>query len=455
MDTYRSPLVSRGASKEMAKLWGEKTKFILWRRLWVELAKRQKELGLPFTDEQIFALEKSTSIRLNEDTAKKYEEEIRHDVMAHIKAFGDQVPIAKGIIHLGATSQFVVDNADCMRIATATIMVADKLNKLIIDIGEFAYTHRKVPTLGYTHYQPAQATTVGKRAAVWAYNLILILEDINDKIARFKSRGVKGATGTQASFLQLFDGDYEKVKSLDLGICSIIGAKPFAVTGQTYPRVIDAMLISSLAALAAECQKIATDIRLLSHDHEVMEGFGNKQVGSSAMPYKKNPITCERVCGLAKLVIGMSNTAFTITSEQWLERSLDDSSPRRVLIPEVFLAVDAIIESMRRIFSNIVVNKAAIKQHCMQNAVKLTVEKILMIAVKNGADRQAFHEKLRQCSTKYSGKALLENLASLPELEGVDVRAECQRMDITGCATLQTEEFYKEFIIPLKDSDKE
>ena len=444
MNTYQSSLVGRGASPEMSYIWSDNNKFKLWRKLWAKLAETQKELGLGIiSDEQVEELNKALKLPINIESANEFESKIHHDVMAHIKAFGEQVPSAKGIIHLGATSQFVVDNADRMRIKESIGIILSKLIRLIVTIGEMAYKYRDSPALGYTHYQPAQLTTVGKRAASWAYDLILVMEDLEFKASRLKTRGAKGATGTQASYLQLFGGDYDKVRALDEAISNSVGGMlPYLITGQTYPRIDDSLLMCSVAGLAAVCQKIATDIRLLSHDKEIMEGFGKEQVGSSAMPYKKNPIKCERVCGLAKFVIGIASTNLTIAAEQWLERSLDDSSPRRIVIPEAFLATDAILESMTLIFRDLVINFPIISQHIVASATQLILEKVLMVAVERGADRQEFHEILRKHSTQYSGDELLKRLAQIPELSGINLEAECCKINAAGCASKQVEEFY-------------
>jgi len=451
MSIYQSPLVGRSASPEMAHIWSDEYKFNLWRELWCNLARAQSQLGLSITNKQLNELESALK-DADMGRAEEYEKELHHDVMAHIKAFGDQAPSARGIIHLGATSQFVVDNADSMRIKTSLSLIITKLKSLIVNIGEFANNHKSVATLGLTHFQPAQPTTVGKRASLWAYDLYLVLSEINHKYLNLKARGVKGATGTQASYLELFDGNHDKVKSLDTLICNMMGfgQNKYAVTGQVYPRIDDSILVCLMSSLAAVCQKIATDIRLLAGKKELAEGFGAKQVGSSAMPYKKNPLYCERVCGIAKFAIGLSTTALITASEQWLERSLDDSSARRLVLPEIFLSVDGILNTMIKIFGGLVVNHTAIADNLNTEIALMTVEKILMAAVKRGADRQELHEKLRQCSLNYSGDELIKELSAMKELKDIDI-SEYQNDILVGRAVEQVDEFFNDFIKPLKN----
>lgn len=448
MSYYNTPLTQRAASPEMSKTWGDKYKYFIWRTLWLELARTQKQYGLLISDKQIEELEEAIYI-YNPEAVEAYESQLKHDVMAHIKALGDLAPSAKGIIHLGATSQFVVDNCDSIRIRKSLEILIPKIENLLILIGKFAIKHKDITTLGLTHFQPAQPTTVGKRAAMWGYDTYLVLEHITTKYRNQKVRSIKGATGTQASYLELFK-NIDIVRQVEAQVAKSIGFDEcYLITGQTYPRIDDAMLISDIAAFGAICQKITTDIRLLAGKGEMAEGFSSKQVGSSAMPYKKNPITCEKVCSLAKLLIGLSQTGLTVASEQWLERSLDDSNVRRMLLPEVFLAADGIVESMIKIFSSLTIIPNKIKSNLAEQSSMLITEKLLMIGVKNGADRQQLHEKIRVISLKSRGSEMMERLKELDEFKGIDLDVECSRSSLTGCAIRQVEEFYDRIIEPI------
>ncbi len=474
MDTYQSPLITRSASAHMARIWSQNHKFELWRKLWYELAKAQYGLELPpITVEHLAALEKALEEPIDLELAAEFEKEMHHDVMAHIAEFGTHAPIAKGIIHLGATSQFVVDNADTLRIRESLNLIISKLTNLIIKIGDFAQQHKAIATLGLTHFQPAQPTTVGKRAASWAYDLHLVLEQLIHNHKHLRMRGVKGATGTQASFLELFDSPDTtrdqatmKVRILDEMVTRAFGFQGskghYHITGQTYPRISDAIITSSLAAIGAVCQKIATDIRLLAGKKELMEGFDSKQVGSSAMPYKKNPLYCERICGLAKFLIPMASTSMTVAAEQWLERSLDDSSARRLLLPESYLTADGIIDTMHRVFDGLVVNEVAISSNLSHEIEFLMTEKVLMIGVKHGANRQELHEKIKQCTLKCREKlnpSLLYDVSLLPEFEGIDLGAEvmgpASDFHLIGLAVEQVDHFIESIIAPLKAQQTE
>lgn len=451
MHEYQSPLVTRTASKEMSHIWSDDHKFKLWRTLWYYLAKCEAELGLNITPEQLAELQAAIDKPIDYQKVAAYEAEINHDVMAHIRLLGDDAPAAAGIIHLGSTSQFVVDNADLMRIRDSLKIICTKLRKLIVKIGQLALDHSTVMCLGYTHFQPAQPTTMGRRMAQWAHDLYLV--HVYLACYNTKALGVKGATGTQASFLELFGGSNEKVHALDMAVCREMGFDEiYMLTGQVYPRVDDSILICLLSNLAAVAQKVATDIRLLSGRGELYEAFGKKQVGSSAMPYKRNPLTCERVCGLSKFVIAMATAALTTTSEQWLERSLDDSSVRRLTHPEVFLAIDGILNSMDKIFSGIQINKQAIYNSIAEQLPFLITEKVLMIGCKHGVDRQKLHESIRQLATQYSGQEFLSQLATLPELKGIDLHKECAESYLPGRASEQVMHFHTEIIKPLAAS---
>jgi adenylosuccinate lyase len=345
-DTYESPLVTRNASEQMLRLFSPRHKFALWRRLWLELARCEKELGLNrISDEALRQMEAKLE-EIDFAAAANWEKRLRHDVMAHVHTFEEAAPAAKGIIHLGATSQYVVDNADLIIMRDALKLVAQRLAAAIDALGVFAAKWRDLPTLGYTHFQPAQLTTVGKRATLWAQDLAIDLEEVEHRIATMKFRGVKGTTGTQASFLSLFDGDHEKVERLDRIVTERFGFKEsFEVTGQTYPRKVDAQVVSDLAGVAASVHKLCNDIRLLAGMKQVEEPFEAEQVGSSAMAYKRNPMRCERATGLARFVISLASSPLQTAAEQWFERTLDDSSNKRLAVPEPFLAIDGCLRS--------------------------------------------------------------------------------------------------------------
>jgi len=450
-DTYQSPLVTRTASTEMSHIWSDNNKFKLWRGLWYELAAAQAALGIPITPAQLAELAKAINIPINHAKAAEYEAKTNHDVMAHIKLLGDDAPSAAGIIHLGSTSQFVVDNADSIRIRSSIQLILSKLRSLVISVGTFAQEHRSVATLALTHFQPATPTTVGRRAASWSYGLYLVYTELLAKFQNLRALGAKGATGTQASFLELFSGDKEKVDELDRRVCRAIGFDEiYMLSGQTYPRVDDSVLTCLIANLAAECQKITTDIRLLSGKGEMAESFSKDQVGSSAMPYKKNPLTCERVCGLSKFIIGLATSSLLVTSEQWLERTLDDSSARRLILPEAFLAIDGILESMNKIFKGLVINKRVIQAHLMDEIGFLVTEKVLMIACKHGADRQKVHEAIKQCALSCQGDTFLRELQKLPELASIDIAKECAASSLIGLAEEQTIRYYSLVITQLE-----
>ncbi len=392
---YTSPLVERNASPEMAAMFGTQKKFSTWRRLWLELAKAQKKLGLDIKKSQIDQMAR----HLNDiDFAKaaKYEKQLRHDVMAHIRTFGDAAPKAAPIIHLGATSCYVGDNTDLIVMRDALHLVAGKLASVIDLLGEFAAKYRAMPTLGFTHYQPAQLTTVGKRATLWCQEFAMDLQDIEYRIANLPFRGVKGTTGTQASYLALFEGKHSKVKQLDKEVAAAFGFKKICpVTGQTYSRKIDTLVVNTLASLAQSAHKVCNDIRLLANLKEMEEPFEKSQVGSSAMAYKRNPMRCERVTSLSRLVLSLATSPVMTASEQWFERTLDDSANRRVVLPEAFLAVDGILQILINVFDGLVVYPKVIEAHVEAELPFMATENILMAAVKAGGDRQELHEKIR------------------------------------------------------------
>jgi adenylosuccinate lyase len=395
---YQSPLSSRYASEAMRTLFSDNFRFQTWRRLWIALARSERELGLAIREDQIAELE-AHATDLNLEVALRYERELRHDVMGQIHAWGEQCPNARAIIHLGATSCFVTDNADLIAMREALLLVRRQLVSTIDVLARFAREWRSLPTLGYTHYQPAQATTVGKRATLWIQDLVHDLEDLEHVLANLRFRGVKGTTGTQASFLELFGGDHEKVRELDRRVSRAMGfERRFGVTGQTYPRQQDFRVCQVLSSIAQSAHKFATDLRLLANRKELEEPFESKQIGSSAMPWKRNPMRSERICALSRFVIeALGNTAHT-AANQWLERTLDDSANRRLAISEMFLATDAILNLFLNVASGLIVNPHIVKRNLDEELPFLASEHLLMEAVKAGADRQDVHESIRQTS---------------------------------------------------------
>ncbi|MFZ9033934.1 MAG: adenylosuccinate lyase, partial [Anaerohalosphaeraceae bacterium] len=392
---YTSPLVERNASPEMSALFGADKKFSTWRRLWLELARAEQKLGLDIKNVQIKEMEKHLD-DIDYKKAARYEKKFRHDVMAHVHTFGDVAPKAAPIIHLGATSCYVGDNADLIIMREGLGILAGKLAAVIDRLAKFAKQHRAVPTLGFTHYQPAQLTTVGKRATLWCYDFAMDLAELEKRIETMPFRGVKGTTGTQASFLALFDGSHSKVKRLDGMVARSFGFKNCcAVTGQTYPRKIDKMAVDVLASIAQSAHKMCNDIRLLANLKEIEEPFEKSQIGSSAMAYKRNPMRCERTTGLARLVMSLASSPAMTASEQWLERTLDDSANRRVSIAEAFLATDGILEIMINVASGMVVYPKVIAARVMSELPFMATENIMMAGVQAGGNRQDLHEKIR------------------------------------------------------------
>jgi len=408
---YRSPLSERYASAAMRANFSDQRKFTTWRELWISLAEHQRDLGLDITAEQLAEL-RAHAEDLNLEVAARYEKELRHDVMAQIHAWGEQCPKARPIIHLGATSCFVTDNSELLAMRAGMDILRGQLVSAIAVLRDFALRWKDLPTLGFTHYQPAQATTVGKRATLWLADLVECLAELDHAEARLVFRGVKGTTGTQASFLELFGGDHDKVRELDRRVTRHFGfARSAAVTGQTYSRVVDFRVAQVLSQLAQSAHKFATDLRLLAHEKEVEEPFEDKQIGSSAMPWKRNPMRSERICALARFVIeALGNTAHT-AANQWLERTLDDSANRRLVIAEMFLATDAILNLVLNVASGLVVNPHVIKKHLDEELPFLAGEHLMMEAVKLGADRQDVHEALRRASHE-AARAIKEGRAN-------------------------------------------
>jgi adenylosuccinate lyase len=454
---YVSPLVERNASKEMAELFGAQKKFSTWRRMWLELAKAQRKLGLKITQAQISEMARHLD-DINFKKAAVYEKKVRHDVMAHIHTFADAAPKAAPIIHLGATSCDVTDNADLIIIRNALQITAGKLAAVINLLARFAKKYRSLPTLGFTHYQPAQPTTVGKRATLWCYEFALDLNEVERRLDTLPFRGIKGTTGTQASFLVLFDGSHNKVRQLDKMVAAAFGfKKTCAVTGQTYQRKIDTLVINTLASIAQSAHKLCNDLRLLANLKEVEEPFEKFQVGSSAMAYKRNPMRCERVTALGRLVLSLASSPQMTASEQWLERTLDDSANRRVVIPEAFLAVDGILEVLINVLDGLVVYPKVIAAHVAAELPFMATENILIAAVKTGGNRQKLHERIRVHSqaaaeqVKKLGKPndLIERLKNDSAFAKVDFKKVLNPNDYIGAAPQQVDEFIKDIVTPI------
>lgn len=456
---YESAFSGRYASKEMQYLFSQDMKFTTWRELWISLAKAEKALGLEITDEQIAELEAHRS-DVNYEVAEEYEKKLRHDVMSHVHAYGDQCPKARGIIHLGATSCYVGDNTDMIVNKKALELVRDKLKAVLANLREFALRYKALPCLAYTHLQPAQLTTVGKRATLWMYDLYLDLCDLDFVIDSLALLGQKGTTGTQASFMELFDGDEAKIKDLEARIAADFGfTKVVPVSGQTYTRKFDSRVINVLAGIAQSAAKFATDMRLLQSFKEMEEPFEKNQIGSSAMPYKRNPMRCERICALSRYVVAdMLNPAMT-TSTQWLERTLDDSANRRIAISEAFLAVDAILGVYLNVTSDLVVYPKVIEARVMAELPFIASENIMMDLVRRGGDRQEIHEKIRVHSiaagkqVKEQGEKndMLERIAADPSFNiTMDELKDILIPSLyTGRSASQVDEFIADYIDPV------
>ena len=457
---YESPLSSRYASREMLYLFSPDKKFTTWRRLWIALARAEMKLGLPITQAQIDEMEQHKD-DIDYEAAARYERQLRHDVMAHIHAFGDLCPTAMPIIHLGATSCFVGDNTDVILMREGLELLRGKLVNLIDRLTKFAMEYRAMPTLGFTHFQPAQLTTVGKRATLWVNELVMDLEELEHRIDSLQFRGVKGTTGTQASFLELFGGDQEKVRQLEKLVSQEMGfEKVVPVCGQTYSRKMDANVLATLSGIAQSAGKFATDLRLLSHLKEMEEPFQEKQIGSSAMPYKRNPMRCERICSLARYVIvDALNPAFT-SYNQWFERTLDDSANKRISIPEAFLAVDAILQIYLNVTDGLKVYPKVIERRLREELPFMATENIMMDAVKRGGDRQALHERIRVHSVA-AGKVvkeeggqndLVDRIAGDPMfgLTKEEILAHMDPAAYIGRCPAQVEEFDRDVVEPIR-----
>ncbi|MBT7122883.1 MAG: adenylosuccinate lyase, partial [Clostridia bacterium] len=458
-DVYENPLITRYASKSMAQAFSDDKKFRTWRKLWIALAQAEQKLGLDISNEQIAQLIEYQD-DINYDVALEREKKVRHDVMSHVYAYGVQCKKAKPIIHLGATSCFVGDNTDLIVIYDALKLVEVKLVSVIANLSHFALQFKDMPTLGFTHYQPAQLTTVGKRATLWMQDLLMDLVAIRDILKDFKLRGVKGTTGTGASFVSLFDGDADKVKKLDELVCKAMGFNSsYAVTGQTYPRKFDTIVLNALSLLAQSAYKFSNDIRLLQNLKEIEEPFNKKQIGSSAMAYKRNPMRSERMGALCRFVLCMPMSAAVTASTQWFERTLDDSANKRLIVPQSFLAIDAILNLYLNITSGMVVYENVIKKHVNEELPFMATETIMMEAVKRGGDRQELHERIREHSMAAGARVKMHgqsnNLIYLIKQDksfGISDKEIDKLIDpvkFTGCASEQTKDFIDTQIKPL------
>ena len=460
-DRYESALSSRYASEYMLKLFSARTRIETWRRLWVALARAEHELGLPVTEAQVKELEAHVS-DIDFDAAKAREKEVRHDVMAHVYAYGLAAPGAAGIIHLGATSCYVTDNADIIIYRDALKYVRKGLTGVLKNLAEFADKYKALPTLGYTHYQPAQLVTVGKRATLWMQDIAADIEEIDFVISTLKLLGSRGTTGTEASFMELFDNDGEKIDELNRRICAEFGfEKCYSVSGQTYPRKTDSRILNALSAVGQSLYRMAGDIRLLQHDRQIEEPFEKNQIGSSAMAYKRNPMRCERICSLSRYLINDAANASATASVQWLERTLDDSANRRISLPEGFLCADAVIRLAQNVTKGIRVNEKIIDREVREYLPFIATENLMMEGVRRGGNRQELHEIIRQASMEATthmknGEAnnLLELLSRRPEfgMSLAEMEAALDPAEYTGRCKEQVERYLKE-LEPLLTED--
>ncbi|HEX5819632.1 MAG TPA: adenylosuccinate lyase [Gemmatimonadales bacterium] len=458
-DRYRSPLGTRYASPAMQALWGEKHRVGLWRRLWLALAEGERELGLDIPEGALDAMRAHLD-DADLEVAARYERRFRHDVMAHVHAFGDQAEAARKVIHLGATSAFVTDNADLLVMRDGLRLVLGRLIALLGALETFATRHAAVPCLAYTHFQPAQLTTVGKRATLWMQDIALDVEQLCHVLESLRFHGCKGTTGTQASFLELFGGDHEKVRELDRRVAAKLGfERTYAVSGQTYPRKVDALVVDALSGIAQSAGKMANDLRLLQHEGELLEPFESEQIGSSAMAYKRNPMRAERICSLARFVISLQSSPAHTAATQWLERTLDDSANRRLVLPEAFLAVDAILILATNVAAGLEVREAVVRRHVDEQMPFMATERWLMLAVAAGGDRQALHEVIRKHSMTVAEAVstgapndLLDRLggdAAFGQVPTDALRAELEPTLYTGRSSAQVREFVSEYLHPL------
>ncbi len=455
--TYDNPLVARYAGRQMCELWSPRTKIITWRKLWITLAETEAELGLPITAEQLEQMRERIE-QIDWDRAAEYEQRFRHDVMAHVHLFGELCPDARPIIHLGATSAFVTDNTDLLLLRDSFKMIRDAVVSVIDALAEFAARYRDLPCLGLTHLQPAQPTTVGKRATLWCYELVMDLGELEHRLSQLLFRGVKVTTGTQASFLALFKGDHAKVDELDRRVAAKLGfPKVYPVCGQTYSRKVDSYVLDTLSGIAQSAHKFGSDLRLLAARGELEEPFEAEQIGSSAMPYKRNPMRAERVCSLARFIIGLQNAAAHTAATQWLERTLDDSAVRRLVLPQAFLATDAVLRLYLNIARGLVVYPEVVRRNLEAELPFLATENILMAAVDAGGDRQSLHERIRQHSMeaarqiKQFGREndLLDRLRADPAFAAVDFDSILEPSRFVGRAPQQVDDFIRQTVRPI------
>jgi adenylosuccinate lyase len=457
-DTYENPLITRYASREMSALWSAQTKHSTWRRLWVALAESERELGLDISESQIAELRAHID-DIDFDVAARHEKELRHDVMAHVHAYRDQCPEAGGIIHLGATSCFVTDNTELIQLRSSLRLIRKRLVRVIDRLGRFAEEYRDLPCLGFTHLQPAQPTTVGKRATLWCHDLVLDLEEIDHRLATLRFRGVKGTTGTQASFLSLFGGNHEKVERLDKLVTEKMGfSSSYPVTGQTYSRKVDAQVLSALSGIGQTCHKAGSDLRLLQGRKEIEEPFGEKQIGSSAMAYKRNPMRSERMCALARFAMSLATNADQTMATQWMERTLDDSANRRLSLPQAFLAIDAALLIYANVTDGLVVYPQVVNKYLMEELPFMATEEILMAAVQAGGDRQELHERIRRHSQAAAAEVkerglpndLIARLRKDSAFATVDLDKTLDPARYIGRAPQQVDAFVTEVVNPIR-----
>ena len=457
-ELYENPLIGRYASEAMCRLWSRQRIHSTWRKLWVALAEAERELGLPITQAQIDELAAAVD-DIDFELAARYERELRHDVMAHVYTYRDRCPGAGGILHLGATSAFVTDNTELILIRESLQRVQSGLVAAIDALARFAETHRDLPCLGLTHLQPAQPTTVGKRATLWCYDLVLDLEEVEHRLAQLKFRGAKGTTGTQASFLSLFDGDHAKVATLDRRVAEKMGfAASYPVTGQTYSRKVDAQVLAALAGVGQSAHKAGTDLRILQSRKEIDEPFESKQIGSSAMAYKRNPMRSERMCGLSRFAISLAGNAEQTAATQWMERTLDDSANRRLSLPQAFLAIDAVLILYRNVLEGLVVHPRVVERNLREELPFLATEEILMAGVRAGGDRQVLHERIRvhsqeaarQVKDEGAANDLIDRLKSDGAFAGVDLESALDARKFVGRAPEQVDAFVREVVEPIR-----
>lgn len=457
-DSYENPLITRYASREMATIWSAQTKHSTWRRLWIALAECQQKLGLNITNEQLAEMRASVD-SVDFEAANRYERELRHDVMAHIHAWGEQCPTARPIVHLGATSCFVTDNSELIQMRDSLLLIRRRLVQVIDLLGKFAASWRDLPCLGFTHLQPAQPTTVGKRATLWCWDLLLDLEEIEHRLATLRFRGVKGTTGTQATFLSLFQGDHARVEELDRMVTERMGfAEYHPVTGQTYSRKVDSQVMAALNGIAQTCHKAGSDVRILQHRKEIEEPFGKAQIGSSAMAYKRNPMRSERMCSLARFAMSLQSGVDATMATQWMERTLDDSAIRRLAMPQGFLATDACLILYRNIADGMVVYPKVIEKNLNSELPFMATEEILMAGVQAGGDRQELHEVIRvhsqkaadQVKTQGGDNDLMERLKTEPSFASVDLAGALDAHRYIGRAPEQVDAFITSCVMPVR-----